>query len=168
LPPSSPIASEAVKAPQLKLVEKPETIIRYAETDEELCAIHRMLLIVLAPQMRCKVNPVKSLLEIIRVAKENVAIVAMQGDMMVGTLGIIDPTWWYGDDRFLTERWLAVADPAHHSDVYRMLLDEARKISADAGIEFILQGKIRRGKDGLMHYLPKAYPVESAMMAEGA
>jgi hypothetical protein len=149
-------------------VEKAETVIRYGSTDAELCAIHRMCLIMLKPQMRCLVNPVKSLLEIVRVAKENVAIMAMMhGDTLIGTLGLMRATWWYGDADFLTERWLAVAPVAHHGEVYQMLTDEAKKIAAEAGMEFILQGKIRRGKDGLPHYMPRAFPPETAMIAEG-
>jgi hypothetical protein len=30
---------------------------------------------------------------------------AMRGDRLVGTIGLIKSTWWYSDDEFLTNRW---------------------------------------------------------------
>lgn len=111
-----------------------------------MIAIHRFLLVVARPAMLCPVNIEKSLIEVIRVTKEEVALMAMRGDMLVGTLGLIRPTWWYGDEAFLTDRWNFVIDGEKHGPAEEMLLDEARKIAAMSKLKFINQGKIRRGR----------------------
>src|ERR1700761_695187 len=79
--------------------------IRYAENDDDVIAIHRFLLAVAGSRLLAPVNVFKTLEEIIRVTKEEVAIMAMRGDRLVGTMGLIKPTWWYSDEAFLTDRW---------------------------------------------------------------
>jgi hypothetical protein len=113
--------------------------------------MHRFLLIVAKPAMRCAPNPEKSLLEIIRVTKYEAAIMAIRDGMLVGTMGIIKPTWWYGDGEFLTDRWHFVLPHLWHSDVNKALMAEATSIAEMAGLEFIHQGKLRVRKGiGLM------------------
>lgn len=141
--PSSSIASEAV---QTEPREPAPLALRYAENDDDVIAIHRFLLVVARGAMLCPVNVQKSLLEVIRVTTEEVALMAMRGDMLVGTLGLIRPVWWYGDDAFLTDRWNFVVDAEKHGPAEEMLLDEARKIAAMSKLKFINQGKIRRGR----------------------
>lgn len=137
-------------------------IIRYAETDDDVIAIHRFLLVVARPAMRCPVDPKESLLEIIRVTKESVALMAIQGGLLVGTMGLIDPSWWYNPAyRFIADRWHFVLPEHQHGPVNAALIDEARKIADDAGLEFIHQGKIReRGGEKLM--FPRAYSSKSS------
>lgn len=110
--------------------------------------MHRFLLVVAQGAMRCPVNGTKSLLEVIRVTKEEVALMAMRGDVLVGTLGIVRPTWWYGDGDFLTDRWHFVLPQEWHGEADRLLMAEACKIADLSGLEFIDQGKIRPQKAG--------------------
>ena len=110
--------------------------------------MHRFLLVVARPALLCPINPIKSLNEIIRVTKEEVALMAMRGDTLVGTMGLIRPVWWYGDDAFLTDRWNFCVDGEKHGGAGQMLDNEAKAIAAAAGLKFINQGKIRRQKDG--------------------
>lgn len=156
--PSSQIAKEAVKTAPLKIAEPnraPE--IRYAATDEDVCNIHKFLLIVAQPQMRCPVNVVKSLEEIIRVAKHDVALMVIQDGFMVGTMGVMRASWWYGDEDFLTERWHFVLPSFLNTPAATALMDEAKAIAALAGLEFIHQGKIRPPKNGVARLMPRAY-----------
>ena len=117
--------------------------------------------------MRCPVNVVKSLTEIIRVAKEEAAIMVMHGDTMVGTMGLIRPVWWYGDAAFLTDRWHFVLPAFMHTPTATRLMDEARAIADLAGLEFIHQGKIRGEKSGALRMMPTVYAPESVKMAAG-
>jgi hypothetical protein len=134
-----------------------EISIRYASTDDDLIAIHRFLLIVARPAMRCPVNAIKSLTEIIRVAKQEVAIMVMHGDVLVGTMGLIKPEWWYGDGEFLTDRWHFVLPAFTNTPTASALMDEAKAIARLADIEFIHQGKIRPPRSGVARMTPRAY-----------
>jgi hypothetical protein len=115
-------------------------------------------MIVAKPAMRCPINVEKSLLEIIRVAKYEAAIMVLHNDIMVGTMGIIKPTWWYGDGAFMTDRWHFVLPAFMHTPTASALMDEAKAIAAIAGLEFIHQGKIRvSNQDGVARIAPRAY-----------
>ena len=121
-----------------------------------MIAIHRFLLVVAQPAMLCPVNPVKSLNEIIRVAKEDAALMAIRDGMLVGTLGVMRATWWYGDGDFLTDRWHFVLPQEWHGEADQMLIDEARKIAALTNLNFIDQGKIRQRKGDIL-MMPRLY-----------
>jgi hypothetical protein len=151
-PPFSPPSS-----PTLRLVdqiEQPDAeaiTIRYAETDDDVIAIHQFLLIVARPQMRAPVDPIASLEEIIRVTRDEVAIMAIKDGHLVGTLGLIHVPWWYAPDHdFMVDRWHFVLPQFQNGDVNRMLESEAQSIADEAGIEFINQGKIREKRGKLM------------------
>jgi hypothetical protein len=143
---------------------KADFTIHYAQTDDDVIAMHRFLLVVAQPAMRCAVNIFKSLNEMIRVTNYEAALMVMQGDMLVGTMGIIRPTWWYGDADFLTDRWHFVLPQFLHEEPNRMLMDEAIKIAEISGLEFIHQGKIRFQKNGVGLMMPRAYNSDSATM----
>lgn len=132
----------------------PETHIRYAESDEDVVAIHRFLLVVAQPAMLCPVNGIKSLNEIIRVTKFEAALMAVHNGVLVGTMGVIKPTWWYGDGEFLTDRWHFVLPQFAHGEAGKMLEEEAVKLADEAGLIFIHQGKIRSKKRGMFRMMP--------------
>ncbi len=122
-----------------------------------MIAIHRFLLIVAQPAMRCPVNPEKSLHEIIRVTKYEAAIMAIHNGLLVGTMGIIKPDWWYGDGEFLTDRWHFVLPEFMHHPIAGMMMDEALSIAKSADLEFIHQGKIREAKKGAARMMPRVH-----------
>lgn len=141
-------------------VSAPETIdfeVRYAESEPDMVAIHRFLLWVAKPAMHCDVNVVKSLEEVIRVVRDEVAIMVLVGGDLVGTMGIINPTWWYGDDGFLTDRWHFVLPKYDGTQVSQALMDEAVKIADGANVKFFHQGRARRGKGGVYHMWPRYF-----------
>lgn len=154
-------ASEAAQTAPLKIVEHhdvPEISIRYAATDEDVCNIHKFLLIVAQPAMRCPVNITKSLTEIVRVAKYDAALMVIHNGVMVGTMGVINAgDWWYGDVPFLTDRWHFVLPSFENTPTASALMDEAKAIAALAGLEFIHQGKVRPPKNGVTQMTPRAY-----------
>jgi hypothetical protein len=131
--------------------------IRYASTDDEVIAIHRFLLVVAVPAMRCPVDPVKSLHEIIRVAQYEAAIMAIQNGMLVGTMGLMKANWWYGDGSFLTDRWHFCLPQFWHGAVNDALINEAKQIAGAANLEFIHQGKIRPARNGMTMMMPRVY-----------
>ncbi len=126
-----------------------------------MVAIHRFLLWVAKPAMQCPVNGVKSLQEVIRVVHEEVAIMVMIGDALVGTMGLVNPVWWYGDEGFLTDRWHFVLPQYDGTPISQALMDEAIKIAKGAGVNFIHQGRMRRGKNGVYYMWPRIYGGES-------
>lgn len=135
--------------------------IRYAETEQDMVAMHEFLLVVARPAMQCEVNVVKSLQEIIRVTREEVALMLVREGRLIGTMGIINPTWWYGDAGFLTDRWHFVLSAFDHTPDSALLLDEAIKLADQAGLKFYHQGRIRQGKKGEMRLMPRVYGGES-------
>lgn len=128
-----------------------------------MVAIHRFLLVVARPAMLCPIDPIKSLNEIIRVTKEEVALMAMRGDMLVGTLGLMRPTWWYGNGSFLTDRWNFVVEAEKHGGTEHLLIEEAKQIARACGLDFINQGKIRRRKDGTFLMMPRLSSGEASI-----
>lgn len=150
------------------LTAPPEEIIgiRYAESDDDVIAIHRFLLIVAGPAMQCPVDAQDSLLEIIRVVKEDVALMAIRGNRLIGTMGIIKPNWWYNTRyRFLADRWDFVEKAEHHGPAHELMLAEACAIADMAGLKFIHQGKIRE-KNRVFRMMPRSYTPESFTVHE--
>jgi hypothetical protein len=115
-------------------------------------------MVVAQPALRCPVNVVKSLNEIIRVAKFEAALMVIHNGVMVGTMGLMRVDWWYGDESFLVDRWHFVLPSFEHTPTAAALMDEAKSIAELAGIEFIHQGKIRPPKsNGISQMTPRAY-----------
>ena len=106
--------------------------------------------------MRCEPNIEKSLVEVIRVTKHEAAVMAILDGKLVGTMGIIKPTWWYGDADFLTDRWHSVLPQFWHGPVNEALMDEAINIAKAADLEFIHNGKLRAAKRMHLRF-PRAY-----------
>ena len=145
-----------VSTEPLKLVEAPQPYIRYASTEPDVVAVHRFLLVVAQPAMRGGCNVLKSLNEVVRVAKDEAALMVMHGDMLVGTMGLIRATWWYNDQEFLTDRWHFVLPAFMHSPTATLLMDEAKAIANAAGLEFLHNGKARE-KGNVVRLMPRIY-----------
>lgn len=126
---------------------------------------------VVAPRLgmsRCPIEPLKSLQEIIRVARDEVALMLMKGDLLVGTMGVMEFTWWYGEASVLTDRWHAVLPEYDSTPASALLMDEAIAIAGGAGKDFIHQGKIRLGKKGVLRMMPRIFLPESDTVTMGA
>ena len=122
-----------------------------------MIAIHRFLLVIARPIVLGPINGTKSLLEIIRVTKYEAAIMAMVDGFLVGTMGVIKPTWWYGDGEFLTDRWNFVHPHFRNGPVGDALEQEALSIADAAGLPFINQGKIRKRAEGSYLMMPRVH-----------
>ena len=125
--------------------------------------MHRLLLVLARPVFEvsgCPVNGQKSLLEIIRVTRDEVSIMLMRGNMLVGTMGLIRPTWWYGDVAFLTDRWHFVLPEIDGTPAAGMLIEEAKLIAQAAELKFIHQGKMRKARNGVHLMMPRVYDPE--------
>lgn len=114
-------------------------------------------MIVATPVLRCPVNVEKSLLEIVRVAKDDVAIMVLHNGVLVGTMGLMKARWWYGDGEFLTDRWHFVLPAFMHTPTADKLMDEAKEIARIAGLEFVHNGKLREEKNGVSRLMPRVH-----------
>lgn len=136
-------------------------VIRYGEDDQDCIAIHQFLLVVAAPSMRCPVDAVASLNEVIRVVTQEVAVMAIRDGRLIGTLGLVRSPWWYNPAHdFMADRWNFVLPQFRNGDTGRMIEAEAESIAAAAGLEFINFGKIR-GKRGKLMLMPRSSRSES-------
>jgi len=138
------------------------TFVRYAESDDDVIAIHQFLLIYAAPALRCPVDHEKSAREVWRVCRENAGLMAFADGELVGTLGLMEARWWYGNGAFLTDRWHFVRPDHYHGEANRLLMAEAVGIAQAAGLDFVHNGKIRGEKAGVHRLAPRLYPAESA------
>lgn len=110
-----------------------------------MIAIHKFLLAVAGPRLLAPVNVLKSLQEVIRVTTQEVAIMAMRGNILVGTMGIIKPVWWYSDDAFLTDRWNFSIESEKNDGAGQALDAEAKAIARGAGLPFVNSARGRQG-----------------------
>jgi hypothetical protein len=109
--------------------------VRFAATDQDAVAIHRFLCVVAGPMLPGAIEAEKSIHEVWRVVHQECALMAMRDDLLVGTLGIIKPNYWWGNVSFLTNRWLfALPD----SGAGKLLIDEGERIAGDAGLELVI------------------------------
>ena len=95
--------------------------------------------------LHCPVNHAKSFAEIRRVVADRdhgFAYVAMENGELVGTLGAIFVSWWYGDDHFFTDRWFFTLKAARWAGP--RLLAEADAIARAVGVPLIVNLKQRR------------------------
>lgn len=142
--------------------EPSEAVIRYAEGDDDVIAIHRFLMVVAQPQMLAVPDARKSINEVWRVCKDEVGLMLIKDGILIGTMGLIRCDWWYAADSFMTERWHFVLPDYVNTPEAAMLLDEARALADAAGLPFIHQGKIRAGSNGYRQMMPRLYRTESA------
>ena len=95
--------------------------------------------------LHCPINHEKSFAEIRRVVTERdygFAYLALEDGQLVGTLGAIFVSWWYGDDHFFTDRWFFTL-PGHRWAGPR-LLAEGDAIAREVGVPLIVNLKQRR------------------------
>jgi hypothetical protein len=107
--------------------------IRYAQTDADVIAIHQFLCVVAGPSLPGAIDAKDSATEVWRIVNHDVALMAMKDDVLVGTLGLISPAfWWNTKIKFLANRWF-FALPG--SRAAKPLLKEARAIAAASELE---------------------------------
>lgn len=112
---------------------EPDLTIRYAESDADVVAIHRFLCVVAGPTLPGPIDPKDSATEVWRVVYEDVAVMALDGDKLVGTIGLIRPlSWWNNKVPFLANRWY-FALPGMGAG--RALLKEAIGIAVASDLE---------------------------------
>ena len=107
--------------------------IRYAETDDDIIAIHKFLCVVAGPTLPGPIDPRDSVEGVWQAGKHNVALMAIRDGMLVGTLGIVNPSfWWNNKIKFLANRWFFTL-PGSRSAL--PLLREAKAIAKASGLE---------------------------------
>lgn len=107
--------------------------VRYAESDADVIAIHAFLCIAAGPKLPAPIDPKDSATEVWRVTREEIAIMAMRDDKLVGTIGLICvPFWWNTKIKYLVNRW-AFCIPGIRA--FQPLLREARQIGEASKME---------------------------------
>jgi hypothetical protein len=104
-----------------------ETRHKYAESDDDVIAVHRFLCCVAGPMLPGPIDGLKSATGVWRVANHHVALMAMRDDFLVGTLGLIRPEAIPG-----SKAWLP-------------LVREAKSIAGATGVELHIISE-ERGK----------------------
>jgi hypothetical protein len=79
--------------------------LRYASSDADVVAIHGFLCTIALPVLPAPIDPKESATEVWRVVNHECALMAMQGEILVGTMGIIQPKFWWSTGHFLVNRW---------------------------------------------------------------
>jgi len=165
--PSSPPLSPTSRPAASTAPARPDFVVRAAESDDDVAAIHAFLLAVSGPALLAPVDPADSRAEVYRVVHEEAAFVATVDGAIVGTLGIVMVPWWYNRAaQFLTDRWCFVAPAYRHAGVFSGLLAEADALAASVGLTFIFNGKSRR-KDARRERIVYASPRKVAGDALG-
>jgi hypothetical protein len=115
-----------------------EIIIRPAETDNDVIAIHGFLCVVAGPNLPGPIDPHNSINEIWRVVNDECALVATREEdgveKIVGTIGLVKVWFWWGDGtiQFLANRWF-FALPGTPAGA--KLREEAEAIAKELGLE---------------------------------
>jgi hypothetical protein len=125
-----------------------DVAIRFASTDQDAIDIHLFLLLVAKPIMLWSVDALKSMTEVDRVVKTEVALMASIGAELVGTLGLIRVQSWYGPDFFFADRWYFSYPALRNHGVGAKLLAEAGALTAQMGEDLVLTGKLKRRNRG--------------------
>ncbi len=119
--------------------------IRPAVSEQDAAAIFRFLGDIATPVLHCPVNREKAFAEVRRVVDDRdygFAYLAFEDGALVGTLGAIFVSWWYGDDSFFTDRWFFTL-PGHRW-AGPCLLAEGDAIARAVGVPLIVNLKQRR------------------------
>lgn len=116
--------------------------VRFAQSDQDVINIHLFLCAIAGPMLPGPINPQKSIEEVWRVVSDEVALMAIEDDRLIGTMGIVRPGFWWGDLHFLVNRWL-FAIPG--SKAWRPLLKEALAIASASELELHIISE-ERGK----------------------
>jgi hypothetical protein len=108
-------------------------IVRYAETDADVVAIHGFLCVVAGPTLPGVIDPKDSATEVWRIVNHDVALMAIKEDRVVGTIGLVNPRfWWNSKLSFLANCWLFTLPD---SGSLLPLMREAVGIAKASGLE---------------------------------
>jgi hypothetical protein len=127
-----------------------DLVLRYAETDADVVCIHGFLCITMGPMLPGPIDPTKSATEVWRVVNHEAAMMVMRQDKLIGTLGLIKPDFWWGNQNFLTNRWFSCL-PGFGAG--RLLLREADRFAKDVGLECFIYDEAK-GRVTLLNKSP--------------
>jgi len=136
-----------------------DILIRYAQSDDDVINTHRFLCVVAGPTLPGAIDPQKSAVEVWRVVNHDVALMAIRDDKLVGTLGLMCVTPWWGATQYLCNRWFFCLPG---SRAWRPLLKEAKAIAVGSEMEFHLISE-ERGKITIFNRSPKRRPQKPSL-----
>lgn len=133
--------------------------IRFGENDDDVVAIHQFLCLIAGPVLLGKIDAIKSITEIGNIVygradPPGVAIMAEVDGELVGTLGLIQPEWWYGPTVFFTDRWFFLYPAFRNRGVGAEILAQAGALGVEHGCDVVLNGHMRRRPNGIIFTKP--------------
>jgi hypothetical protein len=108
--------------------------IRFAESDQDVIAIHGFLCVVAGPMLPGSIDAHDSSVEVWRVVNHECALMAIdnRSGLLVGTLGLVKGKFWWGKQEFLGNRWFFTLPDSHTA---KPLLEEGVRFAKDLGLE---------------------------------
>jgi GNAT superfamily N-acetyltransferase len=135
----------------------PELTVRPAISDEDVVAIHAFLIMVSreSDALQAPINPEDSISEVWRVVHNECALMAIIGDQLVGTIGLVQVPWWYNNaSHFLTDRWFFVLPEHRNGLVAKVLLAEAAAVAEAAELPPPIINLKQRRRDSVTYMRP--------------
>lgn len=106
--------------------------IRYAASDQDVVAVHRFLCVVAGPTLPGPIDPMKSATEVWRATNDEVVLMAVADENLVGTLGLIRVVPWWGSTEYLANRFFFTLPGTRCG---KALLREAKAIAVASDLE---------------------------------
>lgn len=119
-------------------------------TEDEAIEIHRFLCVIATPVLHAPIDPADSMAGVLDCINNGAAIVARLNGHIIGSLGIIKPSWWYNHGHgFMTDRWFFTYPDFRHLGIAAAMLAEADAIGKSAGLPVIINGHQKRRGNGI-------------------
>ncbi len=120
-------------------------MIRCAEEDD-IIPIHRFLCLVAGPVLLAPIDAEDSIRGVADVVQGNlIAFVAEINGEIVGSLGLVAPTFWYNQRvTFFADRWFFTYPQLANQGVGAALQAEAHALASRAGVDLVIHGKMHR------------------------
>jgi hypothetical protein len=119
---------------------EPGLVVRYAESDDDVIAVHQFLCVVAGPTLPGPIDAQRSAFEVWRVCTQELGLMAIKDDRLVGTMGIIRAEHWWGKISFLAGRWFFTLPGSRAG---KPLIKEAKAIARGSDLELHLYSEAR-------------------------
>lgn len=104
-----------------------------AVSEQDAVAIHKLLMLMALEAPLLPVNPIKTMNWVIEIIRDGAALMAIDGDRLVATLGLKLARFQYSDTPFLGEQWLWCLPQHRDGDALKALFAEAKAIGEESG-----------------------------------
>ena len=114
------------------------TITYEAAVAEDIDGICELLHVMHAENGIGGLNPVKTLQAVADVIDAGVVLIALDGERIVGSVGLQHGTWWYSDDLYVGDLWTFVHPEYRRSKIAPRLVKRAREYARGLGLPLLM------------------------------